>query len=134
MRELLQKALELCLEVGQESLAKEIEAELAKPCEPVVRVNADIKFAREALRSVRYGVAWEGDPKRPTHKEMPDGYWAPWHVSDALIAELEHSQYEPLTDEELWKLHEVTKGEGFIFVSNLIRNVESAVLKKIKVE
>ena len=48
----------------------------------------DIEFAREALKAVRYGVAWEGDPKRPTHKEMSDGYWVPWHVADILIESL----------------------------------------------
>lgn len=45
----------------------------------------DIEFVRESLKAFRYGVAWEGDPKRPTHKEMTDGYWIPWHVADKLI-------------------------------------------------
>src|SRR4030042_926110 len=38
---------------------------------------------------LRYGVAWEGDPMMPTHAEMPDGYWTPWHVAKTLIQELE---------------------------------------------
>jgi hypothetical protein len=54
-----------------------------------VAKKEDIEFAREALKAVRYGVAWEGDPKRPTHKEMQDGYWVPWHVADILMESLE---------------------------------------------
>jgi hypothetical protein len=29
----------------------------------------------------RYGVTWDGDPRRPIHSPRPDGYWTPWHVA-----------------------------------------------------
>ena len=50
--------------------------------------NEDIEFAQNAIKAVRHGVAWEGNPKKPTLKEMPDGYWVPWHVADILLSGL----------------------------------------------
>jgi hypothetical protein len=64
--------------------------------EPQSMFDAEIEFARKTLQSVRYGVAWTGDPKKPTHQEMSDGHWIPWHVADRLLVELKLSNKEPL--------------------------------------
>lgn len=36
----------------------------------------------------RYGLRWNG-PTEPLAVPMDDGYWTPWHLADALRAELE---------------------------------------------
>ena len=47
-----------------------------------------VEFVQNVLRGQRYGVAWRGNPKMPTHEEMPDGYWVPWHLADLLLGSL----------------------------------------------
>ena len=64
--------------------------------------NKEIESAQNALRSVRYGVSWEGDPKIPIHKEMPDGYWVPWHVADLLLAGLNNDKSIMLLKQLEW--------------------------------
>jgi hypothetical protein len=35
---------------------------------------------------IRYGVLWRG-PIEPTCEPMEDGYWTPWHIAQARIAQ-----------------------------------------------
>jgi hypothetical protein len=35
---------------------------------------------------IRYGVLWRG-PTEPTCEPMGDGYWTPWHIAQARIAQ-----------------------------------------------
>ena len=80
----------------------------------------DIEFAREYLKAVRYGVAWEGDPKRPTHKEMPDGYWVPWHVADLLLAGLKDDNNVPNAELTSPPCAELKRSEEFCRLSAVL--------------
>ena len=46
------------------------------------------EWEREVLATMRYGVSWKGNPRQPTHEEMPDGYWTPWHLADSLMKDM----------------------------------------------
>lgn len=44
----------------------------------------------------RYGIRWNG-PNLPLAVPMGDGYWTPWHLADALRADLALYQAEAKT-------------------------------------
>ena len=53
--------------------------------------------ADEHIMLERYGLKWTG-PKDFVPKPMPDGYWTPWHVANALLMA---AQSPAPTDEQI---------------------------------
>lgn len=56
----------------------------------------------------RYGVEWVG-PREPIAVPMDDGYWTPWHIAAAQVAELKRVQV--LYQELLYQVATVHPGE-----------------------
>ena len=80
--------------IWAETRIEKLEMQLEAALQREQSLRNEIRFAKEVVATQRYGVAWEGDPKRPTHKQMPDGYWMPWHMADLFLAGFLDPEFE----------------------------------------
>ena len=67
-------------------------------------------FPPEGEGLPRYGIRWNG-PGEPLAVPMKDGYWSPWHLTEALRVEL--AEAKALAVELKAEIDDLAEGEGF---------------------